>query len=88
MSEEGDPLEIVRRLKFDYKEKQEFFQEKGNHTIFLDSKTKTNHSVTGKRPDLGLNDKKKTLSSVTVPIDHKVTVKEDYKLDKYVDIAT
>ena len=70
--------------------KPESVLENETHKILWDFEIKTDHSIPAKRPDLVLINKKKRscpLVDFAVPADHRVKLKENEKIDKYLDLA-
>ena len=68
--------------------KPESVLEKETHKILWDFDIKTDHLIPARRPDLGLiNNKKSQLVDFAVPADHRVKMKENEKIDKYLDFA-
>ena len=48
----------------------------------------THHLIPGRRPDLIIINKKRELVDFAVPADHRITLKECEKKDKYLDLAS
>ena len=50
---------------------------------------KQNHTIPARRPDQVLTNKKRIyhLDNFDVPVDHRVEIKENEKIDKYLDLA-
>ena len=62
------------------------------HKIIWDFEIKTDHPIPARRPDLVLINKKKkkekrTCQLVDFPANHRVKMKENEKMDKYLDLA-
>ena len=61
-----------------------------NHKNLLDYEIKTDHLIPARRPDLVLINKKKRMCQLVdfaVPADHRVKLKENEKMNKYLDLA-
>ena len=70
--------------------KPESVLENETHKILWDFEIKTDHLIPARRPDLVLIDKKERtcqLVDFAVPADHRVKLKENEKMDKYLDLA-
>ena len=60
------------------------------HKILWDFEIKTDHLIPARRPDLVLINKKERtcqLVDFAVPANHWVKLKENEKIDKYLDLA-
>ena len=60
------------------------------HEILCKFEIQTEHLIPSRRPDLVLNKKNKKahhLMDFTVPAGHKVKIKDNGKIDKYLDFA-
>ena len=58
--------------------------------ILWDFEIHTAHRIPTRRPNLEKNYKKKRTNRIehfTIPVDHKVKIKENEKKDKYLDLA-
>ena len=70
--------------------KPESVLENETHKILWDFEIKTDHLIPARRPDLVLINKKERtcqLVDFAVPADHRVKLKENEKMDKYLDLA-
>ena len=87
--------ELCKKLNFDhttkwYMHKPESVLENATHKILWDFEIKTDHLIPARRPDLVLINKKERtdqLVNFAVPADHRVKLKENEKMDKYLDLA-
>ena len=67
--------------------------ENETHRILWDFEVQTDHLIPARRPDLELINKKKKkkktcqLVDFAVPADHRVKLKENEKMDKYLDLV-
>ena len=81
--------ELSKRLNFDYTtkwyvHKTESVLENKTHKILWDFEIQTDHQIPPKRPVLVLIKKKKRtyhLADVTIPVDQRVKIKENKKID-------
>ena len=89
-------LELCKKMKFNYTtkwymNKPESFQENEMPKILWDFNTEMNHQTLARRPDLELIKKKKKrtccLVYFAVPADIRVEIKENKKINKYLDLA-
>ena len=58
--------------------------------LLWDFEIQTNHLILSRRPDLVIINKKKGTCQIVdfvVPADHRVKLKENEKIDKYLDLA-
>ena len=70
--------------------KPESVLENETHNILWDFEIKTDNLIPARRPDLVLINKKERtcqLVDFAVPADHRVKLKENEKMDKYLDLA-
>ena len=87
--------ELCKKINFDhtkkwYMHKPESVLENETHKILWDFEIKTDHLIPARRPDLVLINKKERtcqLVDFAVPADHRVKLKENEKIDKYLDLA-
>ena len=64
--------------------------ENNKHKFLWDIDIHTNHLISARRPDLIINNKKKSICKIVdiaVPADHRIKLKECKKKDKYFDLA-
>ena len=55
------------------------------YIFFCDFEIETDYLISDRRPDLVIA---KKIVDFTVPVDHRVELKEDEKKDKYLDLAS
>ena len=85
--------EWCKKLKYDqtiqwYMHKPEFVQKDEAHKILSDFEMQTDHVIPARRPDLVMDNKKENqLKSGLFPINHRVKIKENEKIDKCLDLA-
>ena len=66
----------------------EFAIENETHKILLDFEVRTDHLILGRRPELVLIKKKNRISClVDFTIDYRVKIKENEKIENYLDFA-
>ena len=64
--------------------------ENNTHKFVWDFDIHTDHLISGRRPDLIINNNKKRTYKIVdfaVPADHRIKLKESEKKDKYIDLA-
>ena len=87
--------ELCRKLKFDHMNKwdmqnPESVLENETHKLLWDFEIQTNHQILARQPDfIIINKKEKTckVEDFSVPVDHRVILKECEKRDNYLDLA-
>ena len=68
--------------------KSEYVHENETHKILRDLHIQADHPIQARRPDPHfINNQKRVLENVAVPVDHNVKVKESESVDKYLDLA-
>ena len=64
--------------------------ENDSHKLLWDSNIQTDHLIPARRPNLIIINKRKRISKIVdfaVPVDHRMSLKESEKKDKYLDLA-
>ena len=90
------PWELCKKFKYDhtnklYMDNLESVQENGTNKLLWDFEIQTDHVISAKRADLVIakkkKKKKKNLLDFTVPVNHRIKLKESEKTNKYLELA-
>ena len=85
--------EMCKKFKFDHTKKWYMHNpapvlENDTHKLLWDFDIHTDHLISARRPDLKIINKKREYAKLsTVPVDHRIKLKECEKKDKYLDLA-
>ena len=87
--------EMCRKFQFDHTNKWYMHnpapvQENDTHKLQWDFNIQTDHLIPARRPDLIIINKRKRICKIVdfaVPADHRISMKESEKKDKYLDLA-
>ena len=86
---------MCRKFQFDHTNKWYIYnpapvQENDTHKLLWDFNIQTDHLIPARRPDLIIINNKKKICKIVdfaVPADHRISLKESEKKDKYLDLA-
>ena len=91
----GIHWEMWRKFKFDRTNKWHMHNpapvlENDSHKLLWDINIQTDHLIPARRPDLIIINKRKRICKIVdfaVPVDHRISLKESEKKDKYLDLT-